>query len=832
MCNLNFIFIVLLGFSFSLGQDLFELPKPNLDSILKDTAQSNKDSFQIKKNGDTVTWVSDEFEYEVELRKFSLYKNANLNYQGNFLFADTIFLFQKQKSISAWGHSYIEDADDKKVFGEQIYYNHQKEIGEITHGSTYQDKQLFNGVLIRRQKDKNLYITKGDFSSCNHYQNPHYFFYSRHMVLTPGDKAVATPLTLNIGNVPIFIAPIMVVPVTQGRRSGFTRPKIGGDQEQGFFIKDVGYFWAINDYMDVKSIFDILEGSEGTFDRVNFKGDYNYKYLDKLSGQINSTAYTKGLSADVQNWEVSFNHNQNLTPDKKHTFKGNGRFVSQANILTQATEEAEALNQTANYDIGYTGPFLGSGSFSLSTDQNWNLSTDQLTRRLPRVSISHSGKLLPDFDKYSWWRDNTKDPSLFEKIQYSYQGNGDIYFQRDSLNDPDAPLVGGVKNSLGISLNHPIFQHINLSPSFNFSHYWVYHRDAGIYTKNDLQSVTLKRSDSTLYDTLLNVTDTIPINQGQYGQSVYKYNMGIGVNTQLFGILEPNIGFLEKVKHTIKPSISFTYTPKIDTNFNFKSSPSFSTSNFQNKQRVVSFQLGNDIDIKYKQSSDVSNSGVSAIADSQKTVTNEKTTSTTKKIFSFNSSTNYDFEKDKRQWGDISSNFSSELVKYVPLNINFVHGLYDDFTTEDQKNKLTVPILKSYSFSWRHQFGFKGELNTGQIDSASKFKWKPWDVNINYSFNFNATRVNQTSFRNQLNHSLSLSANFWLTPEWRVGYSSQYDFVEGEFAKHQFNFDRQLHCWKMTFSWTPVGPAQGWQFKIFAIDIPDIKIEQSSLKIN
>ena len=71
----------------------------------------------------------------------------------------------------------------------------------------------------------------------------------------------------------------------------------------------------------------------------------------------------------------------------------------------------------------------------------------------------------------------------------------------------------------------------------------------------------------------------------------------------------------------------------------------------------------------------------------------------------------------------------------------------------------------------------------------------PWDLKIAYSLTYN----NNRGQRDLSNNSLMFSGNLELTPKWKVGVSSGYDFKGKGFTYTQLRFDRDLNSWRLKF---------------------------------
>jgi hypothetical protein len=50
---------------------------------------------------------------------------------------------------------------------------------------------------------------------------------------------------------------------------------------------------------------------------------------------------------------------------------------------------------------------------------------------------------------------------------------------------------------------------------------------------------------------------------------------------------------------------------------------------------------------------------------------------------------------------------------------------------------------------------------------------------------------------------LNLKVN--LTKNWSIGYRANFDLLNKKIISQDFSVERDLHCWQLSFSWTPSG---------------------------
>src|SRR5690606_35315724 len=98
----------------------------------------------------------------------------------------------------------------------------------------------------------------------------------------------------------------------------------------------------------------------------------------------------------------------------------------------------------------------------------------------------------------------------------------------------------------------------------------------------------------------------------------------------------------------------------------------------------------------------------------------------------------------------------------------------------------------------------------------------PWDVGLNFNHNLSKpTPSNAIKYAN-----ISANINFNLTPNWKFSFTGSYDLINKDLAALQIRISRDLHCWIMNFTWTPVGTYTGYRFEIRvkAPQLQDLKL--------
>lgn len=781
-------------------------------------------------SGDTVSYSATRIRFRND--RFSLAEGALLKYKGSTLRADSIVYHADADIVEAFGAPEIEDPANPSILGYRMRYNLRNRVGTVYYGSSHRDGQIFYGNEVRRQEDGSVYIARADFSTCEEHPVPHYHFYSRRMIVSPDAQALSGPIVMNIAEVPVAVLPMIVLPLGKGRRSGLLQPRFGGDQSQGYYLQNLGYYWALSDYHDFQLSADIVEGARGTFDQTNFNAHYQWNRRYLWSGTVGGKLYVPEFQPDRAGGYIDFRNDLNITPDERQTLKGSGRIQSDPRIVeNNALSEEERLQQTANANLGYRRQFDKNGALlNIGVSQDYNLTQNLIKRDLPHITFSASGLLVPPSEDAP-----PPDPGnepWYRSWSWNYNNTFNVHQQSvptEANRLGDTNTFMGYNDLLTLSGKYTALKYVNLTPSVNIRQLWSASERTG--------------------DSLNPVRNGLDPFAGRYGHYFAAWDANLRAETRLFGLAQasgdPWLGRVTAARHTITPSATFTFAPEIDTNRRLYSNPRIRGAPFQGEQKAVTLGLGNDVDLKV-----VPPDQAPARDTANRTVLKPESY----KLLSANSSIGHNFAQDVRPWSDLNSDISLYLTRNVAFTINASHAVYDQFRDPEgyasrdpasSANELTAPILRNWGFGWRKGLEVGGGLNSGvrmrdlRGLPTGDFESTPWSASMAYNFSFNAARVGTAENGNAAErffglseiynvsrtHSATAGLRFNPTQEWKISYDTEFNFTEGEFSRHNFAFERTIHCWRMNFSWTPVGVSQGWYFVIRIIDLPDIKLE-------
>ncbi|MGZ3778418.1 MAG: putative LPS assembly protein LptD, partial [Mucilaginibacter sp.] len=260
-----------------------------------------------------------------------LYGKARVTYEDFELDADYIRVDEKNKVIFASGvidpitkryigHPISKQKNEKPVNSDSLRYNYETKKGKVYNGSTSQDGNFFSGGQTKILNSNEIAYRNVIFSTCDlPYPETHFG-----IVITKGigekNQIISGPAFLEIEGIPLPLAiPFGFFPKPNSRSSGVQLPTFGEDQKLGFFLRNFGYYLALNDYLDLTTTATLY--SKGSYE-VNESMRYlsRYKYSGSLSLTYSSTKY--GLPGDPANkdFHIDWSHSQNPNANPGTTF--------------------------------------------------------------------------------------------------------------------------------------------------------------------------------------------------------------------------------------------------------------------------------------------------------------------------------------------------------------------------------------------------------------------------------------------------------------------------------------------------------------------------------
>ena len=800
--------------------------------------------------------------------KLILYNEAELYYQDIELRAGIIILDYKTNEVNAGRievdsvlvqYPFFKQADNE-INPDSIRFNFNTQKALIWNSKSGQNGMDIFAALTKKQNDSVYFIkdarvsTAGKLIGGEDEGGIDYYFKVRKGKIIPGGKIISGLTNMFIADVPTPVGiPFAYFPSSQTQESGFIIPSIGESNLRGYYIQNGGYYLALSDYFDFTLIADYYTNGSYGFRgdtqynrRYKYRGKFSFRYENLINEARGLPEYSKSTVFNVQ-----WNHSKDAKSSPNSTFSASVNFGS-SDYYRQSVNQLNSpnfLNNNLSSSISYSKTFPAKPrvNVSINTSMSQNSQSKSVNLTLPTLNATME-RIYPFAPKIG------AKKGFFQNINFQYSGRGEnrIITTEEALFSPTMfdNAKTGMKHSIPLSTNFKIMKYLSVSTAFNFEEVW---------TQNTIRFKDFnKEIQQVVKDTINSI--------GAFRQ----YNLSASLGTTIYGTV--NFGEdkkIQSIRHTLRPSISYTNRPSfeqyydtyiVDAKGNTAEYTRYQNSLFGVPGRSLSnnmgISLGNNFEAK--------------VRDKDSTATGPKKVVL---LNNLNITTGHNFAADSLKWSPLRMSTGFSLFK-GQMSVNTA-GTFDPYLLDEKNVRInTYNITKggglfrltsanvnmNYSFS-STQLGRSGDKNKrAEEESASSggreddlfgkaedftdrritdsentepppkypsYRAKiPWDLKLAYSLTYNNSR-NQREFSN---NSLMFSGNIELTPMWKVGLSSGYDFKGEGFTYTQLRFDRDLKSWRLNFSWVPFSDRASWNFFIGIKSglLSDIKYEKQS----
>ncbi|MCH2218028.1 MAG: LPS-assembly protein LptD [Flavobacteriales bacterium] len=891
--NLSYIFLISLFFcSFQAqSQDIQPQRKPiprvqknNLNLTKKDSANLRQKDTLILQKKDTIvtdtlqpkeaiagmiTHIAKDYTIQNAKNKtVTLYNEAHVTYTDIDLKAGIIVVDYLNKTLFAKG---IKDSTgylQRPVFKQgseeseqdSLIYNFETKKAIIYGIKTKQDPGIIVlGKKAKRLNDSTIFIRKIRFTTSDK-EHPDYYINVNKAKFVPNKKIVAGVSNLVIADVPTpLFLPFAYFPMGQSRSSGFIIPSWSSSNTRGLFLQNGGYYFAINDYVDLELLGDVysnggwsLRTNSAYYVRYKFSGNVNLSF-EKI---IESTRGFDDFS-EASNFNLRWSHRQDGKASPNSNFSASVN-IGSSQYFRQSLNEfnnSNFLTNTFNSSISYQKTFVGTPfNLSVNATHSQNTNTESVNMTLPSLQLSMN-KVFPFAAKGGVKKNPLQNIGLTYNMQGQYLINTteDEFFTSKMFETART----GIQHRADASTNITLFNYFTLSPSVNYREVWNFQ---SLYKRFE-DNIT--NEDATMGAV---VSDTI-----SGFRTFREYSTSLNLSTNIYGTFEFKKGRLKAIRHTIRPSISFSYRPDFADRYNEQVRQSSDPNDL-----VTYSPFGEGTSVYGSPSSGLSNSigiSVNNVVEAKVAPKDPESEKEDKKVTILNNlnfSTSYNMAADSLRWAPLSTTAGTRLFKdKLALNVNASFDFYQTNDSGQRINKFNPGLFRltsanmtaNYSLSSRSlndndkesdiTASSNGNQNTPDvlgkgIDPTNRFASDPaspqnsqddektaelyhakipWTLNIAYS-----ALYTNTGLRSGINsHSLMFGGDLELSPKWKVGFSSGYDIFSGGFTFTRLNFSRDLDSWKLNFNWVPFGTNQSYTFFIGVKSsvLKDLKYDQN-----
>ncbi|MBR6066579.1 MAG: LPS-assembly protein LptD [Bacteroidales bacterium] len=762
---------------------------------------------------------------DMKNRKAFLYGNAVVKYEDMTINAAFIEVDLDKKEVYAYGRT---DGDsivgkpefnqgDETFVADTIRYNFNSKKGIIKNVTTVYDGAYLIGGKTKLHENKHIHMTHGKFTTCD-LPDPHFYFNLSKAIVIPDDKIISGPANLVVEDVPTPIGiPFGFFPNKKGGTSGIIIPEFGDEENRGFFLRNGGYYWAINDYVDLTVLGDIYsKGSWGAGMIMNYK--LRYKFNGSLSFKYNRNLFGyRGLSnfSASNQYALRWKFTQDSKANPNSTFSADVNMSSSDYDKYNSYNVNNYMTSTKQSSVSYSYVFPNTPlSMSVALKHSQNSNTGSIDLTLPEFAFNMS-RIYPFKRKKAVGKSR-----FYEKISIAYTMNATNKIRTndaDFFNIPYDSITNGIIHRIPINASFKLFKYTTLTPSFNYNERWYFKR----FSKQWNDSENLLETDYA--STFARVWD---------------YNASLSWSTTIYGMFNFRKGKVKALRHVFSPNVSFSYVPdfgkekykyygtysrvmynnstgQYDTVSNmysmFEGLP-YGTPN-KGGSGTVNITLGNNLEMKLRNLKDTTKDNMKI-----------------KLLESFNISTNYNIFADSLRWAPISITARTR-IKVVDISFNTTLDPYaiaqNEYGTYQRINKalvktnghlvrMTIGYL-TVGFSLNSKARDKKiaeqqeslyDIIYGYPNSYVDFN-VPWNLRVSYTF-----RYTKPYDEMKITQTLNVSGELNITKKWKISVATGYDFEAKKMSPTTIDIYRDLHCWEMSLHVVPFGQHKSYAFQI------------------
>ncbi|MCH5334598.1 MAG: LPS-assembly protein LptD [Alistipes sp.] len=807
--------------------------------------------------------ASDSLSYNVLKRTAQLYKDGDVTYQNMNLKSDYMNLDMNSNEIYAYGKTdtvggekkvtrpVFEDASASYTM-DTITYNINSGKAKIKGVATQEGDGWLVGGQVKKMPDNTVNISDGKYTTCDRTDHPHFYLAMTKAKMIPGKKVVTGAAYIVLEDVPLY--PLMIpggfFPLSMGPKSGLLMPTYGEEHAKGFFMRDFGYYFTIGQHMDLA-----LRGGFYTLGSWEAKASSRYVKRYKYSGSFNAEYSSirtgeKGMPDFINqsNFRLQWTHSQDPKANPGSTFSASVNFATSGYSKYSATTLNDILSTQTNSSIAYSRNWQGT-PFSLSANMSISQNSQNATIAVTLPNIVFNVSRIYPFKR----RERMGKEKWYEKIsmQYTAKMTNSVstkeseIFSKETLKN----MKNGVEHTLPVSASFNLFNYINVTPSFNYTEKWHFKRQ---------------------YREWNPVTNSVDYLDPEYGfYRLYNYNMNVSASTIIYGMYDftkkRKDRKLQAIRHTITPTVSFSYAPDFsrlsygyykvvqsDSTGRFTTYSPYSDNAYgvpsSGRSMSLNFSLSQNLEMKVMSKRDTT--GVKKV----------------KLIDEFRISGSYNFLADSMNLSNIALSFRTTLFKNFGIQLSATLDPYEVSPQGVRYNKLMIKRGlpgRIINTGWSFGYTFKSredrstpainDINSippeymnpfydpyGQLDPVLRRQYMsqayydfslPWNFGFNYTVNYSVQYINNgtTGFRRNVTQTVGFNGSVNITPKMGLTFQGGFDVQQKKLTTSAISISRDLHCWQMSFSWIPFGYHRSWSFHIGvkAASLSDLKYDKS-----
>ena len=808
--------------------------------------------------------AQDSIVFDVDKGALFMFENSELTYEEINLRAKRVRVDIDDQTLYANGvtdsmgvyQGRPEFTQDGETYNSKsLSYNFKTQKGRVVDGRVVEGEGFIIADIAKYHEDGSFHGKDGKYTTCDA-EHPHYYIRSRKLKRLTDNKLISGPLNLVIADFPLpLVIPFGFIPDTkEGKKNGILFPTYGEAQDRGFFLRNLGYYWGINDNFDLRVEGDIytrggwrLQASTSYNVRYRFSGRFSFQYGVQRFNERTDPDFSK-----VSAWTVTWSHNQPIDPTARISASVNisssNRFQREISY-NQADFFTNNLNSSVNFSKNFNNlPF----SINLSARHQQDLNKETMSMQLPELTFNmqrqtpfkrikgknfrwlnqlginynmqarNSLDRLPDSivsdvllrprDSVDWAVIEGRDTSFIKRVGSSFYSNG-------------------MRHNASTGTTIKLFKNINISPNFAYAEFW-YLETVRKEWDSEAQKVTTNNLRG--FNRAMNFNTSVSASTNFYG--IYQFYK----TKRQFAIRQR---FSPSVSYSLKPDFSeerwgYYDEVQIDTTGRTQVYSIFEDGIYggpsKGESQSLSFSLASVLEMKYRKKESFD----------EDFDEKEDKFIRTNLLDNISMNTSYNFAADSFQLSPISMRARTSLFNNK-VNINSTVSLDPYvFGSEEVPIPYELDAPRRLNKFMIQETGQIGRITRAQVSLSTSFQPKrkgnnknrsedfdeeefrevqntlyqyvdfdiPWSLRFRYNLSYTNNRPGVVDAK--VTQTVNFDGDINFTPKWKIGYSSGFDIQRFEFTNTRISVFRDLHCWDMSFSWVPFGPQKSYSVNI------------------
>lgn len=780
------------------------------------------DSPKVEKSflEDKVDYFSDDsIVFDIKSKILVLFDSAQLNYTTIQLNANYVEVDLNKKelrskgsydsTLAQWKGNPIFKEKEQSFSAKELAYNFDSKKGLIKEAFTSQGEIYLHAEVAKKDSANNFNVKNAKFTTCSDPTHPHFYIKTNRGKVVNEELVVTGPAYFSIADVPTPLAlPFGFFPNKKTKSSGIIVPE-PSENTYGFFLRNMGYYFAFSDKFDLK-----LTGDIYTSLSFGIRAEMNYKVRYKLNGNL-SLGFSQLQSGDPEiakefrqnrDFKISWTHTQDPKSNPTIQFNAKVDVVSASFNQLNSSNIANIANNQFASNISLSKQFRRSPvSMTLNISHAQNTQTRTVNLTLPQFTLN-----VMRFTPFKR-KNQVGEIRWYENIGITYSMN-----IRNNLNTTDTSLVKDFVNELGkmnsgvlhtvdINTNFKIAKYFTFTPSINYREIWNFSNLSKFFnfTTNKLDQDTVRGFFTTR-----------------------ELTASANLSTIVYGMYKFRSKKIIALRHVVTPTLNINYKPNLGdwrtgfygnngelTEFSPNSIGVFGSASNREQSGTIGFSINNNLELK--------------VVDKKDTITG------TRKIPIFEALTfnmNYDLAKDSMNLSPLSIAGRTTLFNFIVINFGFAFDPYaanstnrfNKFAWENGQGlmRLTNAVL-NVNFAYRPKPKEKpnasGFTEAQRMVANNPLAYDYVDFNVPYSVSIGYNiQMSKQLDKETIVHAINFTGDVSITKNWKIATNFNFDIQNKKVGVSKFSLIRDLHCFEMSADVIPFGANPMYTFTIRA----------------